>query len=197
MSKPLRVADVTHYTDRAGRVIRRRYLSPAVMERVAEQRHEEAMPTPMGNAQELAFQVRLVTESLSRVSERRAGLIRDLYLPGEVGVDSAFMALRCVTEHTLELKPGSSVVVSTALAIKLANPDAVGVITTHPFLTTNGILLKSPVIYLEPDDQTEIVLALHNHTVDQTVLIQPGEPVAQYTVVPRFKLKPDFVSWFT
>lgn len=196
MTRPIKVADVTHYTDRAGRKIKRRFLSPGVMDNARDTAFNESLPSPIEEPRAVGFQVRLVLESLKRVSERRAGLIRELYLPTDVGHDSSFFDLRCVTEHPIELAPGSKTTIHTAVSIRLNTPNCVGVITGHPMMTINGGALENPVMYLEPSDQTEIRMVVRNTSSDQTLYIQPGETVAQYTVMYRFQLRPEFVKHY-
>lgn len=197
MTRPIKVADVTHYTDRAGRKIKRRFLSPAVMDNARDTAFNESLPSPIEEPRAVGFQVRLVLESLKRVSERRAGLIRELYSPGDVGVESAFLDLRNVSEHTLELAPGTSSDVHTAVSINLNTPNCVGVITGHPMLAMSGGVLQNPIMYLEPQDHSEVIVTIRNVSLEHILYIQPGEAVAQYAVIHRFQLKPDFVSWFT
>lgn len=197
MTRPIKVADVTHYTDRAGRKIKRRFLSPEVMDNARDTAFNESLPSPIEEPRAIGFQVRLVLESLKRVSERRAGLIRELYSPGDVGVESAFLDLRNVSEHTLELAPGTSSVVRTAVSINLTTPNCVGVITGHPMLAMSGGVLQNPIMYLEPQDHSEVIVTIRNVSLEHILYIQPGEAVAQYAVMHRFQLKPDFVSWFT
>lgn len=122
----------------------------------------------------------LVRSPLSTVLIRE---LQDRYTRAAATPNRRHLDLRYCGDKTLSLKPGTSKRVRTGVAIKEAPLTHIGVITTHPELEGGGLRLHLPFRFHEIEDDSEITLVLENGYLTSTLIIRPGDLLAQYTLM--------------
>ena len=99
--------------------------------------------------------------------------------PGSAGVD-----LRACLDDVLELAPGDCELISTGLAIYLADPGLAALILPRSGLGhKHGIVLGNLVGLIDSDYQGEIFISCWNRGTT-TFSIKPAERIAQLVIVP-------------
>ena len=98
----------------------------------------------------------------------------------------------------LALSPGETQLIATGLAIYIANPQYAGLILPRSGLGhKHGIVLGNLIGLIDSDYQGELMISCWNRS-QQSFIIQPGERLAQFVLVPimqaQFSLVEDFVA---
>jgi len=105
-------------------------------------------------------------------------------LPSYATDGSAGLDLRACLDEPLELQPGQSELVSTGLAIHIADPNLAATILPRSGLGhKHGIVLGNLVGLIDSDYQGPLKISCWNRGVESYV-IQPAERIAQLVIVP-------------
>ncbi|WP_191237723.1 dUTP diphosphatase [Cobetia marina] len=109
---------------------------------------------------------------------------RDYPLPHHATHGSAGMDLRALLDAPLTLAPGACELVRTGLAIHIADPALAGMILPRSGLGhKHGIVLGNLVGLIDSDYQGELMISVWNRG-DSEFVLEPGERLAQYVLVP-------------
>lgn len=105
-------------------------------------------------------------------------------LPHRATGGSAGIDLRACIDEPITIKAGESQLIGTGLAIYIQDPDYVGFIMPRSGLGhKHGIVLGNLTGVIDADYQGELMVSIWNRSQTDYVL-QPGEKMAQYLVVP-------------
>ena len=105
-------------------------------------------------------------------------------LPHRATDGSAGIDLRACIDGPITIKAGESQLIGTGLAIYIQDPDYVGLIMPRSGLGhKHGIVLGNLTGVIDADYQGELMVSIWNRSQTDYVL-QPGEKMAQYLVVP-------------
>lgn len=111
--------------------------------------------------------------------------------PGSAGLD-----LRACLDKSLELKPGATELISTGLAIHIADPHVTAVILPRSGLGhKHGIVLGNLVGLIDSDYQGPLMISVWNRG-QATYTIAPGERIAQLVIVPILRAHFEVVDEF-
>ncbi len=111
--------------------------------------------------------------------------------PGSAGLD-----LRACIDEPLVLQPGSSTLISTGLAIHIADPHAAAVILPRSGLGhKHGIVLGNLVGLIDADYQGPLMVSVWNRGT-QAYQVEPGERIAQLVIVPILRAQFEVVDEF-
>ena len=127
------------------------------------------------------------------VDERVHGLYPDFdrATVGSVGVD-----LRAMLDEPLTLEPGQTELVGSGLAVWIEDPNYAGYLLPRSGLGhKHGIVLGNLVGLIDSDYTGELKMSLWNRG-NETFVINPGDRVAQFVVMPVMLTKFDFVDSF-
>lgn len=122
--------------------------------------------------------------------------VHDYPLPHYATAGSAGMDLRALLDAPLTLEPGDSQLVRTGLAIHIGNPALAGVVLPRSGLGhKHGIVLGNLVGLIDSDYQGELMISVWNRGQD-TFILEPGERLAQYVLVPVVQAELEIVEDF-
>ncbi len=111
-------------------------------------------------------------------------------LPTRATDGSAGIDLRACIDEPLTIKAGTTHLISTGLAVYIADPSYAGMILPRSGLGhKHGIVLGNLVGLIDADYQGELMVSIWNRSSDDFVL-NPADRMAQYIVVPV--ARPDF-----
>jgi dUTP diphosphatase len=131
------------------------------------------------------LQVRILDERIRRMLPHYA-------TPGAAGLD-----LRACVEAPLTLAPGESHLVSSGIAIHLADPGYAAVVLPRSGLgSKNGIVLGNLVGLIDSDYQGPVTISLWNRG-KASFTIQPLDRIAQLVVVPVVQVEFQVVEEFS
>jgi len=129
-----------------------------------------------------------------KVLDPRIG--RDFPLPSYATEGSAGLDLRALLDEALTIKPGETVLIRTGLAIYIGDPNLAGLILPRSGLGhKHGIVLGNLVGLIDADYQGELMVSCWNRGQDVFVM-QPGERLAQYVLVPVVQAEFEVVDEF-
>lgn len=129
-----------------------------------------------------------------RILDDRIG--RDLPLPAYATEGSAGLDLRALLDAPLTIHPGDTVLIRTGLAIYIADPNYAGLILPRSGLGhKHGIVLGNLVGLIDADYQGELMVSCWNRGKEPFVM-QPGERLAQYVLVPVVQAEFEIVDEF-
>lgn len=129
-----------------------------------------------------------------RILDDRIG--RDLPLPSYATEGSAGLDLRALLDAPLTLNPGDTVLIRTGLAIFISDPNYAGLILPRSGLGhKHGIVLGNLVGLIDADYQGELMVSCWNRGSEAFVM-QPGERLAQYVLVPVVQAEFELVTEF-
>ncbi|MET0918609.1 MAG: dUTP diphosphatase [Burkholderiales bacterium] len=112
--------------------------------------------------------------------------------PGAAGLD-----LRACIEHVLTVNPGEAELISTGIAIHLADPGLAAMILPRSGLGhKHGIVLGNLVGLIDSDYQGQIFVSLWNRSRVPFIL-NPLERIAQLVVVPVVQVAFNVVAEFS
>jgi len=118
-------------------------------------------------------------------------------LPHYASAGAAGLDLRACIEKQITLSPGESQLVSSGIAIHVADPGYAAVILPRSGLgAKNGIVLGNLVGLIDSDYQGPLMVSLWNRGQAQFT-IQPMDRVAQLIVVPVVQVEFEVVPEFT
>lgn len=129
-----------------------------------------------------------------RILDPRVG--RDFPLPKYATEGSAGLDLRACLDERLKLEPGETCLISTGLAIHIADPALAGMILPRSGLGhKHGIVLGNLVGLIDSDYQGELMVSCWNRG-NRTFVIEPGERLAQLVFVPVVQARLEQVEEF-
>lgn len=129
-----------------------------------------------------------------RILDDRIG--RDLPLPSYATEGSAGLDLRALLDAPLTLNPDDTVLIRTGLAIYIGDPGYAGLILPRSGLGhKHGIVLGNLVGLIDADYQGELMVSCWNRGSEPFVM-QPGERLAQYVLVPVVQAEFELVTEF-
>ena len=117
-------------------------------------------------------------------------------LPEYATEGSAGMDLRaCIDEH-LRIESGEVQLIPTGIAIHIGDPELAAVILPRSGLGhKQGIVLGNLVGLIDSDYQGQLMVSLWNRS-KRTVVIEPGDRIAQMVFVPVRRVSFDVVDEF-
>ena len=117
-------------------------------------------------------------------------------MPAYATAGSAGLDLRACLDAPLELAPGQAELVSTGLAIHIADPDLAAMILPRSGLGhKHGIVLGNLVGLIDSDYQGPLMVSCWNRGA-ATFTVQPMERIAQLVVVPVVQARFERVDEF-
>ena len=117
-------------------------------------------------------------------------------LPTYATAGSAGLDLRACLAAPLVLEAGRSELVSTGLAIHLADPSLAAVLLPRSGLGhKHGIVLGNLVGLVDSDYQGPVMVSVWNRS-ESSFTIEPGERIAQLVVVPVVQVRLEVVDAF-
>lgn len=129
-----------------------------------------------------------------KVLDERLGKLWDL--PNYATVGSAGLDLRACLDEAVTIEPGQTVLVKTGLAIYIEDANFAGLVLPRSGLGhKHGIVLGNLVGLIDSDYQGELMVSVWNRGQNSFVL-EPGERLAQYVVVPVQHVEFDIVDEF-
>ena len=130
-----------------------------------------------------------------RILDPRIG--REIPLPARATDGAAGVDLRACLDAPLTLAPGACELISTGVAIHLADPGLAAVILPRSGLGhKKGIVLGNLVGLIDSDYQGELMISCWNRG-SAAFVIEPGERIAQLVVVPVLPVAFEVVESFT
>ena len=118
-------------------------------------------------------------------------------LPVHATSGSAGLDLRACIEAPLTLEPGAASLVSSGMAIHLADPGLAAVVLPRSGLGhKSGIVLGNLVGLIDSDYQGPLMVSVWNRG-KEAFTIQPMDRVAQLVVVPVVQVQLNVVDEFT
>jgi len=129
-----------------------------------------------------------------RILDPRIG--EEFPLPAYATAASAGMDLRAMVEAPLQLAPGATALVSSGIAIHIADPGLAAVVLPRSGLGhKHGIVLGNLVGLIDADYQGPLMLSVWNRAPD-AFTIQPGDRLAQLVLVPIVRAELELVNEF-
>lgn len=129
-----------------------------------------------------------------KVLDTRLGTTWDM--PTYATKGSAGLDLRACLDEAITIEPGQTTLVKTGLSIYIENPNFAGLILPRSGLGhKHGIVLGNLVGLMDADYQGEVMVSVWNRSQTAFVL-EPGERLAQYVVVPVQQVQFDIVNEF-
>ena len=117
-------------------------------------------------------------------------------MPTYATAGSAGLDLRACVDSSTVIEPGQTVLVKTGLAIYIQDTGFAGMILPRSGLGhKHGIVLGNLVGLIDSDYQGELMVSVWNRGQADFVL-EPGERLAQYVVVPVQQVQFDIVEEF-
>ena len=110
---------------------------------------------------------------------------------GAAGLD-----LRACIDAPAEIAPGGTLLVSSGIAIHIADPGLAAVVLPRSGLGhKHGIVLGNLVGLIDSDYQGEILISVWNRG-DEPFMIEPGERIAQIVFLPVVRPRFEVVEAF-
>lgn len=129
-----------------------------------------------------------------KILDERIG--REFPLPSYATEGSAGLDLRALLDAPLTIMPGETVLIRTGLAIYIGDPNLAGLILPRSGLGhKHGIVLGNLVGLIDADYQGELMVSCWNRGQAEFVM-QPGERLAQYVLVPVVQAEFEVVDEF-
>ena len=121
----------------------------------------------------------MTTIDLKVLDARMAGQLPDYATPGSAGLD-----LRACIEAPLVLGPGQAALISTGIAIHIADPGLAAMVLPRSGLGhKHGIVLGNLVGLIDSDYQGPLMVSCWNRG-REPFTVQPMERIAQMVIVP-------------
>ena len=135
-----------------------------------------------------------MTELQVRILDQRLG--REWTMPDYATEGSAGMDLRACLDQTLHLEPGQTSLIPSGMAIYLEDPGLAAVLLPRSGLGhKQGLVLGNLVGLIDSDYQGEVKISCWNRG-HETILIEPGQRIAQLVVVPVVQVRLKTVEAF-
>ncbi|MBM6897370.1 dUTP diphosphatase [Pseudoflavonifractor capillosus] len=104
-------------------------------------------------------------------------------MPTYGSVDAAGADLYAVTDASIEVQPGETVLIHTGLAMAIPQ-GFVGLVYARSGLATKqGLAPANKVGVIDADYRGELMVALHNHS-SETRTVEQGDRIAQLVIAP-------------
>ena len=104
-------------------------------------------------------------------------------MPTYGSVDAAGADLYAVTDASIEVQPGETVLIHTGLAMAIPQ-GFVGLVYARSGLATKqGLAPANKVGVIDADYRGELMVALHNHSLE-TRTVEQGDRIAQLVIAP-------------
>ena len=117
-------------------------------------------------------------------------------LPTYATTGSAGLDLRACLDAAVTLNPGETQLLPTGLAIHIADASLAAVILPRSGLGhKHGVVLGNLVGLIDSDYQGELMVSVWNRS-DNAFVLEAGERLAQYVVVPVQQVQFDVVNEF-
>lgn len=117
-------------------------------------------------------------------------------LPKYETSDSAGLDLRACIQEPLEIKPHSTHLIPTGIAIHIGNPNLAAVILPRSGLGhKNGIVLGNLVGLIDADYQGPLMISCWNRG-ESLYTIMPGDRIAQLVFLPIVRAQFEIVTEF-
>jgi dUTP pyrophosphatase len=121
----------------------------------------------------------------------------DIPLPNYATLGAAGLDLRACVDNSLTILPGATELISTGLAIHIADPALAAVLLPRSGLGhKHGIVLGNLVGLIDSDYQGEILVSCWNRGSEPFTLTV-GERIAQMVFVPIVQVEFEAVQSFT
>lgn len=118
-------------------------------------------------------------------------------LPQYATEGAAGLDLRACLDHPLTIVPGQTELITTGLAIHIADPHVAAIILPRSGLGhQHGLVLGNLVGLIDADYQGPLMISCWNRG-QQAYTIEPGERIAQLVVVPILRAQFEVVDEFT
>jgi dUTP pyrophosphatase len=129
-----------------------------------------------------------------RILDQRLG--REWTMPEYATEGSAGLDLRACLDQTLCLEPGQTSLIPSGMAIYLEDPGLAAVLLPRSGLGhKQGLVLGNLVGLIDSDYQGEVKISCWNRG-RETILIEPGQRIAQLVVVPVVQVRLKTVEAF-
>ena len=129
-----------------------------------------------------------------RILDARIG--SEFPLPEYATAASAGMDLRAMLEAPLTLEPGATTLISSGLAIHIADPGLAAIVLPRSGLGhKHGIVLGNLVGLIDADYQGPLMMSVWNRS-QAAFTIQPGDRLAQLVLVPIVRATLNLVDEF-
>lgn len=126
-------------------------------------------------------------------------LYREFGVPKYATVDSAGVDLIC--PENITIKPGKCDKIHTGLALNMMNHgryyNFAAIIAPRSGLGTRGLIMSNTIGVIDQDYQGEIIVAVWNRTLIDTIDIARGDRFAQMLFVPILKSTFNVVEEFS
>ncbi|MGR6035796.1 MAG: dUTP diphosphatase [Candidatus Nitrosoglobus sp.] len=130
-----------------------------------------------------------------KILDPRLGV--DIPLPNYATLGAAGLDLRACVDNSLTILPGATELISTGLAIHIADPALAAVLLPRSGLGhKHGIVLGNLVGLIDSDYQGEILVSCWNRGSEPFTLTV-GERIAQMVFVPIVQVEFEAVQSFT
>lgn len=117
-------------------------------------------------------------------------------LPDYATEGSAGMDVRACVDEALHLEPGRAELVPTGFAMHIADPALAAVLLPRSGLGhRHGLVLGNLVGLIDPDYQGQVMVSCWNRG-PETVVIEPGQRIAQMVFVPVARVAFEIVDDF-
>lgn len=117
-------------------------------------------------------------------------------MPTYATTGSAGLDLRACVDAATVIEPGQTVLVKTGLSIYIEDPHFAGLILPRSGLGhKHGIVLGNLVGLIDSDYQGELMVSVWNRS-QTAFILEPGERLAQYVLVPVIQAQFDIVNEF-
>lgn len=117
-------------------------------------------------------------------------------LPNYATSGSAGLDLRACLDHSLILEPGASELISSGMAIHIADPSIAALVLPRSGLgARHGIVLGNLVGLIDSDYQGPLMVSCWNRS-DRAFSIEPGDRIAQLILVPVLQARLRVVESF-
>ena len=132
-----------------------------------------------------------ITVDLKILDNRLHHMMPAYATPGSAGLD-----LRACIEEPVELASGESQLMSTGMAVHIADPNVAALVLPRSGLgSKHGIVLGNLVGLIDSDYQGPLLVSCWNRS-DRSFTIAPGDRIAQLILVPilhaRFQVVDSF-----
>ncbi|TXJ09647.1 MAG: dUTP diphosphatase [Acinetobacter sp.] len=129
-----------------------------------------------------------------KVLDQRLGQLWEM--PSYATSGSAGLDLRACLDTAITIEAGQTVLVKTGLAIYIQDPHYAGLILPRSGLGhKHGIVLGNLIGLIDSDYQGELMVSVWNRS-DKAFVLEAGERLAQYVVVPVQQVQFDVVNEF-
>jgi dUTP pyrophosphatase len=129
-----------------------------------------------------------------KILDTRIG--KDFPLPEYATDGAAGIDLRACLDESLAVEPGESHLVPSGIAIHMADPELAAVILPRSGLGhKKGIVLGNLVGLIDSDYQGQVMISVWNRG-RETVVIEPGDRIAQMVFVPVKRVDFEVVEEF-